>query len=45
MIEMATKKNRYRVYPLSNGKWGYVDMIGGEVIPVMYDSVWDFEEG
>ena len=42
---MAMKKNRHIVYPLSNGQWGYVDIIGGEVIPVMYESVWDFEEG
>ena len=28
-----------------NGKWGYVDKIGREVIPCKYDYACEFEEG
>ena len=28
-----------------NGKWGFVDVTGKEVVPVKYDHVWRFKEG
>ena len=28
-----------------NGKWGYVDKIGREVIPFKYDKAYDFSNG
>ncbi len=36
-IELFTKHG-------DNGKWGFVDGAGKEVIPAKYDYVWDFED-
>ena len=30
---------------LLNGKWGYIDKTGKEVIPCKYDWAWQFYEG
>jgi hypothetical protein len=28
-----------------NGKWGFIDATGKEIVPCKYDKVWEFERG
>jgi hypothetical protein len=28
-----------------NGKWGFIDKTGKEIVPPMYDHTWGFHEG
>jgi hypothetical protein len=42
---MTMEKEETRLTPFEkDGKWGFKDEIGKEVIPLIYEEVWDSDE-
>jgi len=37
-----TYTNDFKVHPETYAKWGIINMKGEEVLPVVYDSIWNF---
>ena len=44
-IEEVYKDLKLYSYQADDGKWGFVDKTGEEVIPLIYDDAWSFNEG